>query len=271
MLQGPAMSLVDDPAIMPFLDVAKMSLAADGSKQAPQVVGETSGQGNAQKNQTSRNSPGKPVREKVSSKDLQQFEIDVSAIENGQDERTTVMLRNMPKACSREDFLKLLGQSGLGDRITFLYMPFDKRRNVHCGFAFVNFSTPEDVLKMVRSIQAGLLKGTVARNMSMPPAISYARLQGHDELVRHFSLSAVMYDDDARKRPLFVPGSKGAAKAERNGKNGTKITNRADVDASNMLPVYITLEGNSSTCQNGGFSSSGSEGGAHGAGPVAGA
>ena len=24
-------------------------------------------------------------------------------------------------------------------RYTFFYMPFDKRRNVHCGFAFINF------------------------------------------------------------------------------------------------------------------------------------
>merc|ERR1719387_2111309 len=89
---------------------------------------------------------------------------------------------------------------------------------------------------MVRSIQAGLLKGTVARNMSMPPAISYARLQGHEQLVRHFSLSAVMYDDDARKRPLFVPG--GGAQGETE-KDGALSTEKID-QASKLSPAYIT-------------------------------
>lgn len=169
----------------------------------------------------------KPVQERVSSKELQKFEIDPARIESGADHRTTVMLRNMPKSCSREDFLQTLGRCGLRDRITFLYMPFDKRRSLHCGFAFVNFVAAEDILLLIRQMQ-GKVFSELSRSAPMPLAVSYARLQGHDQLVSHFSLSAVMYDEDARKRPLFVPTSGLTAKAE-------------DVDPKSMMsPAYVT-------------------------------
>jgi hypothetical protein len=101
---------------------------------------------------------GKPVREKINGKDFQHFEIDPAKIESGEDTRTTVMLRNMPKSCSREDFQQLLEKCGLQDRITFLYMPFDKRRNGHCGFAFVNFTSAQDVLTMISSMPGECLR-----------------------------------------------------------------------------------------------------------------
>jgi len=35
--------------------------------------------------------------------------------------------------------------------------------------------------------------------------VSYARCQGHDSLVEHFSLSAVLHEQDPDKRPIFKP------------------------------------------------------------------
>jgi hypothetical protein len=150
----------------------------------------------------------KPVREKVNAKDLTKFEIMPETITSGQDSRTTVMIRNIPKACPRDTFVQLLGHAGLGDRYTFFYMPFDKRRNVHCGFAFLNFMEPHDVLKLYLSMSTPLWRNIDPAGGHGPTvlAISYARLQGQDALMKHFSLSAVMYDHDARKRPFFNHG-----------------------------------------------------------------
>lgn len=148
---------------------------------------------------------GKPVREKVRTQDLLKFDIVPEKIRAGEDPRTTVMVRNIPKACTREAFVQLLVPCGLEDRYTFFYMPFDKRRNIHCGFAFINFRTPMDVLtlfeKMTSTLWRCLAPSQNAR--AEKPAVSYARLQGQDQLMKHFSLSAVMHDSDARKRPMF--------------------------------------------------------------------
>jgi len=150
--------------------------------------------------------PGKPLREKVRTQDLSKFNIIPEKIRSGEDTRTTVMVRNIPKACSREAIVELLSPCGLANRYTFFYMPFDKRRNVHCGFAFINFRSPADVLVlfecMTPSFWRSYLNKTHLTAATMP-AVSYARLQGHEQLTKHFSLSAVMRDSDARKRPVF--------------------------------------------------------------------
>lgn len=53
-------------------------------------------------------------------------------------------------------------------RYTFFYMPFDKRRNVHCGFAFINFR-PE---RGVGWGMAGVLKGAQKREATRNPGIA---------------------------------------------------------------------------------------------------
>jgi len=153
--------------------------------------------------------PGKPLREKVDSKDLSKFDIVPKMVRAGKDARTTVMVRNIPKSCSREAFVEALNKLSLSDRFTFFYMPFDKRRNIHCGFAFVNFKAPHDVLELFEGMKTADMHGT---GHGAPPAVSYARLQGQEQLMKHFSLSAVMNDNDARKRPVFTDMPKGQTK-----------------------------------------------------------
>eukprot|EP00928_Gymnodinium_smaydae_P060625 TRINITY_DN4433_c0_g1_i8.p2 TRINITY_DN4433_c0_g1~~TRINITY_DN4433_c0_g1_i8.p2 ORF type:complete len:223 (-),score=52.96 TRINITY_DN4433_c0_g1_i8:167-835(-) len=115
------------------------------------------------------------------------------------------MIRNIAKELTRAAFVQLLHDCGLEDRYSFLYMPFDKRRSVHCGFSFVDFKSPMDILTLHQNMRSTPWLEVAAGQGAeiMPPALSYARLQGREELERHFSLSTVMRDKDARKRPLF--------------------------------------------------------------------
>jgi len=156
----------------------------------------------------------KPVREKVSGDEHLEFEIDPQQIQKSQDQRTTVMVRNIPKTCSREDFVQFLVRSRLADKYNFLYMPFDKRRNIRCGFAFVNFVCPDHVLRLFESLQAGAWRELMEDESGLAPAVSYARLQGLDDLTQHFSVSAVMKDNDQRKRPVFVTSTSGGESSE---------------------------------------------------------
>jgi len=151
------------------------------------------------------------LREKVDTKDLSKFDIVPAMVRSGKDTRTTVMVRNIPKSCSREAFVEALKKLKLNDRFTFFYMPFDKRRNIHCGFAFVNFKAPHDVLEVFEGMKTSDLHGT---GYGAPPLVSYARLQGQEQLMKHFSLSAVMNDTDARKRPVFTEASKDQKKRQ---------------------------------------------------------
>jgi len=153
-------------------------------------------------NGTGRGGP----REKLSSQDLSKFDIVPENVMSGEDTRTTVMVRNIPKQCSRDEFVQILAACGVGGRYSFFYMPSEKnkQRNAHCGFAFVHFKAPHDVLRLATCIRAGLMQRFPSNGSSAPPILSYARLQGEQQLAKHFHLAAVMSASDVSKRPVFL-------------------------------------------------------------------
>lgn len=192
--------------------------------------------------QQAANGTNKPVREKVRAQDLMKFDIIPERIQSGEDTRTTVMVRNIAKACSREGFLEHLEPCGLADRYTFFYMPFDNRRGTHCGFAFMNLKTPADVLALFNKATTSLLtcfsSSALRHKSNLPRAadvVSYARLQGEEALLKHFSLSAVIHDNDETKRPMFYKGPQ----EKKSGKSAVS-NGHAGKDSS---PCYVSVPG----------------------------
>mmetsp|Transcript_39216 Transcript_39216/g.92326 ORF Transcript_39216/g.92326 Transcript_39216/m.92326 type:complete len:441 (+) Transcript_39216:152-1474(+) len=145
----------------------------------------------------------KAPRSKVTSKEFQKFEINAESIANGKDKRTTVMVRRLTGPNARADLEGLLDRCGLGKRYNFFYMPCKEHRNVHAGFAFVNFIAPDDVLRLHTAMENGMWSEVTGGSESKSPLVSYARFQGQTELMSHFSSSAIMRDQDPNKRPLF--------------------------------------------------------------------
>ncbi|CAE8671770.1 unnamed protein product, partial [Polarella glacialis] len=156
----------------------------------------------------------RPVRTKVSTKEFQKYDVDIDKIQRGEDHRTTVMVRNLSGSRARKDFLMFLDKCSLGERFTFFYMPCKEHRNVPAGFAFVNFVSSADVHKLFVMVQSGFWREFINDPQSKAPAVSYARFQGHDDLMKHFSSSAVLHEQDAEKRPIFRPEAAALARKE---------------------------------------------------------
>mmetsp|Transcript_44522 Transcript_44522/g.131920 ORF Transcript_44522/g.131920 Transcript_44522/m.131920 type:complete len:438 (+) Transcript_44522:99-1412(+) len=152
----------------------------------------------------------RPIRTKVSSKDFSKYDVEPEKISAGQDLRTTVMVRNLVGQRARKDFLKLLEGRGLADRYTFFYMPCKEHRDTPAGFAFVNLTSAMDVLTLHSAVETDVWR-TQIRDMQVKPlALSYARFQGHEELMAHFSSSVVLSEQDPDRRPLFCNPNKKA-------------------------------------------------------------
>ena len=147
----------------------------------------------------------RPTHTKISSKDFSKYDVEPEKISAGQDLRTTVMVRNLVGQSARKDFLKLLEKCGLADRYTFFYMPCKEHRNVPAGFAFLNLVSASDVHKLFVMVKSGFWREFLSDPQSKAPAMSYARFQGHEELSKHFSSSAVLHEQDPEKRPIFRP------------------------------------------------------------------
>jgi len=142
---------------------------------------------------------------KITDKDFQKFDINPDAILRGEDKRTTVMVRHLQGLCARKDFLLFLDKCSLGNRYSFFYMPCKEHRNIPAGFAFVNFASPHDVHTLYVAVASGLWREACGSSPTKSPAVSYARFQGHENLVQHFSLSIVIQEQDPEKRPIFRP------------------------------------------------------------------
>jgi RNA recognition motif-containing protein len=110
---------------------------------------------------------------------------------HGEDTRTTVMLRNLPRDFSRAALLKLLDDQGFAGKYNFLYIPVDFVRQVSLGYAFVNMATPE-IVKELWAAFDGFSTWPVACekvcrvNWSSPH-------QGYEEHVQRYRNSPLMH------------------------------------------------------------------------------
>eukprot|EP00931_Biecheleriopsis_adriatica_P029619 TRINITY_DN1755_c0_g1_i2.p1 TRINITY_DN1755_c0_g1~~TRINITY_DN1755_c0_g1_i2.p1 ORF type:complete len:395 (+),score=75.48 TRINITY_DN1755_c0_g1_i2:119-1303(+) len=126
--------------------------------------------------------------------EFMKFDVDLEKVKMGIDTRTSVMLRSIPRADTKETIMDFLEQCGLASNYTFFYMPFDRQKRAqHLGMAFVDFKSPEHILTLCGAI----------RSHRKRLRVSYSRVQGHEELLQHFASSAVMNHRIMSNRPVF--------------------------------------------------------------------
>mmetsp|Transcript_100718 Transcript_100718/g.139946 ORF Transcript_100718/g.139946 Transcript_100718/m.139946 type:complete len:357 (-) Transcript_100718:221-1291(-) len=127
--------------------------------------------------------------------------INLDKLESGEDTRTTVMVARIPKTCTSERFLTRLRDLDLLNKLRFFYMPIDVSRNRPCGYVFMDFQEPADVVRLCRNLlQLGNLIGArIDRKMQ----VNFARIQGWEGLLQHFSGSEITFEPDANRRPQF--------------------------------------------------------------------
>jgi len=66
-------------------------------------------------------------------------------------DRTTVMMKNIPNKYTQDSVMDLIHRKGFKASYDFLYLPIDFRSKSNMGYAFINFSTPEDAQRFVAS------------------------------------------------------------------------------------------------------------------------
>jgi hypothetical protein len=110
-----------------------------------------------------------------------------------EDNRTTIMLRNLPREFSRSRLLKLLDDKGFHGKYNFVYMPIDFVRQAGLGYAFINLVAPEVVKEFWEAFDGfstwPVPCEKVCRvNWSSPH-------QGYEEHVQRYRNSPLMHQD----------------------------------------------------------------------------
>ncbi|KAK9276193.1 hypothetical protein L1049_005724 [Liquidambar formosana] len=185
-----------------------------------------------------------------------QYELDVDRIMRGEDNRTTLMIKNIPNKYTSKMLLAAIDERHRGT-YDFVYLPIDFKNKCNVGYAFINMTDPSLIVPFYQAFNG---KKWEKFNSEKVASLAYARIQGKAALIAHFQNSSLM-NEDKRCRPILfhtdgpnagdqVPFPMGVNVRPRPGKTRTS-TNEENYQGS--PPNLANGEGSSS-----GDSSSGS-------------
>ncbi|GAB2289343.1 hypothetical protein Dimus_023648 [Dionaea muscipula] len=130
--------------------------------------------------------------------DRKQYELNIDCILQGEDTRTTLMIKNIPNKYTSNMLLATINENHRG-MYDFVYLPIDFKNKCNVGYAFINMVEPLHIVPFHKTFEG---KKWEKFNSEKVASLAYARIQGKDALVAHFQNSSLM-NEDKRCRPIL--------------------------------------------------------------------
>ncbi|KAF7376229.1 RRM domain-containing protein [Mycena sanguinolenta] len=178
---SPPLLKLQSPQHLPLPHPVRLPVAPPPAATPSRAVVPSSGQLPANNNSAERN------------------QLNLARIEDGQDTRTTVMIKNIPNKMSDKDLMAYIG-SVCVRKIDFLYLRMDFTNGCNVGYAFVNFITVQDLLRFAK---AKLGEKWNMFSSEKVLQMSYANYQGKEALVEKFKNSCIMDERLAWQPKIF--------------------------------------------------------------------
>jgi len=126
----------------------------------------------------------------------------------GVQQRTTVMLRNLPNNYTRAMLLDLIDLEGFVGKYDFLYLPIDFRTHAALGYAFVNLVSQEDAVEFHQRMN-GFSTWSLPSSKVCSAGWSHPH-QGLEAHVARYRNSPLMHEavPDSYRPILFLAGSR---------------------------------------------------------------
>ena len=109
-----------------------------------------------------------------------QLSISLDKIKNGEDKRTSIIVKNIPNTITKEDIREILEGTG---NINYLYVPFIKFSNKNLGFAIINLVNYKSIINLCKRINEYNFN-ELKINKSIE--VSYYKIQGKINLSKMF-------------------------------------------------------------------------------------
>jgi RNA recognition motif-containing protein len=117
---------------------------------------------------------------KINYNNYNSYDISIEKILNGEDKRTSIILKNIPFQMTKKELNDLL--EGIGN-INYLYLPFDKNSKKNLGFGYVNLVNFKNVINLCDRIKEYNLNN---KNLKKNIEIYYSKPQGKLALTKMF-------------------------------------------------------------------------------------
>ena len=125
--------------------------------------------------------------------------ISLDAIAQGNERRTTFMIRNIPNKYTQAMLIEHLNELQKG-QFDFLYLRMDFKNDCNVGYAFINFRTKQSILDFVSQMVGRTWPRFKSDKVC---ALSFAAIQGKEALVDKFRNSSVMLEYDDYRPKVF--------------------------------------------------------------------
>ena len=109
-----------------------------------------------------------------------QLSISLDKIKNGEDKRTSIIVKNIPNTITKEYIKKVL--EGIGN-INYLYLPFDKIMNRNLGLVYINVVNYKSLLNLYKRLTEYNFEN---HQLIQPIEICYSKIQGKNRLSQMF-------------------------------------------------------------------------------------
>jgi hypothetical protein len=149
-------------------------------------------------------SPGERMRNRRNDSNANQpdnkkfYELDVDCIMQGDDTRTTLMIKNIPNKYTSKMLLAAIDENHKGT-YDFIYLPIDFKNKCNVGYAFINMTNPRHIIPFYQTFNG---KKWEKFNSEKVASLAYGRIQGKTALIAHFQNSSLM-NEDKRCRPIL--------------------------------------------------------------------
>jgi hypothetical protein len=126
--------------------------------------------------------------------------------ENSPDERTTLLLKNIPPSCTTAMLVEVLNSQGFDGCYNFVYAPTDFRSLTSFGYGFVNLVSYSEAVRMMEALNG--YDGWASTGINSMEVCWSMPHQGLDLQIRRFQNSPVMHPSvpDEIKPMIFTDG-----------------------------------------------------------------
>lgn len=133
------------------------------------------------------------------------YALNLARVRMGDDQRTTLMVRNIPNKYNQKMLLATIEDRHEG-KFDLLYLPIDFKNRCNVGYAFINFISTTDILPFYEEFNH---KKWDRFNSDKVCEITYARIQGKISLITHFENSSLIHEDEGYQPIIFASDGSG--------------------------------------------------------------
>jgi hypothetical protein len=130
------------------------------------------------------------IKRNTSHEERKKYKIIIEDIINEKDQRTTIMLKNIPREISQLFLMSFLNNKYKG-KFNFLYLPIDFVKKINVSYAFLNLKNSKDIIEIYLDLHDKPWSFCKNKNAY----ISYARIQGFKSISEHFSKSNLINNE----------------------------------------------------------------------------